>query len=260
MSIRIRLSRFFIGLGAFIQSLPLVVMKPDDMIEFTRQGYTRPGNVEGWSEDIIINSGLNQHELDLIKFLPTTNGDLLILGVGGGREAIFFAQMGFQVTGIDFIPGMVENAIRNAENRGTRINGLVQEISTLDMPEDAFDVVWISSCMYSCIPSSSRRVSMLKRLICTLKPGGTLICLFACTSNRQNKGRAERLRRIIASSPIGNRHYENGDTLWLNLEFSHVFTTKEEIFSELQESGLHVTQINMNTSSSTGSAVCIKHT
>lgn len=48
MSLRISLSRFLIQLGAFVQSLPVLVMRPDDLVEFSRQSYARPHDIEGW--------------------------------------------------------------------------------------------------------------------------------------------------------------------------------------------------------------------
>ncbi|NIV37994.1 MAG: hypothetical protein GWN58_53840, partial [Anaerolineae bacterium] len=49
MSIRVSLARFLLQLGDFVQSLAVVVMKPDDLIEFSRQTYDKPQNVEGWA-------------------------------------------------------------------------------------------------------------------------------------------------------------------------------------------------------------------
>ncbi|MBN1543326.1 hypothetical protein JW992_14390 [candidate division KSB1 bacterium] len=44
MSIRIKTGRFLLRLGAFISSLPVAVMKADDLIEFSRQTYSRANN------------------------------------------------------------------------------------------------------------------------------------------------------------------------------------------------------------------------
>ena len=46
MRVRVSLARGLLRLGAFIQSLPVVVMRPDDLVEFSRQSYARPRTVD----------------------------------------------------------------------------------------------------------------------------------------------------------------------------------------------------------------------
>ncbi|MBW6465123.1 MAG: class I SAM-dependent methyltransferase [Brevefilum sp.] len=258
MRMRIRVSRFLLGLGEFIQTLPIVIMKPDDLVVFSRQSYAKPGDVESWSEDALVNAGLNAEEHDLLKTLTTQKGNLLLLGVGGGREAIPMAEMGFQVTGVDYIPAMVDRAKENATRRGVEIDGFVQEISKLDVPEAVFDVVWISKSMYSCIPTRARRVQMVQRIRSALKPGGEFVCQFQIWAGQENRSKAERLRQLIAASPIGNRTYEDGDKLWLNVEFVHVFRSEDEVRTELEEGGLDIAHIKFDESSIRGAAVAIK--
>ena len=64
-----------------------MVMRPGDLIAFSRQTYTKPEAVEIWGRDDLIGSGLAPDERDLLKRIPLSNGRLLLLGVGGGREA-----------------------------------------------------------------------------------------------------------------------------------------------------------------------------
>jgi SAM-dependent methyltransferase len=255
---RIRFSRFLLRLGEFIQTLPIVIMKPDDLVEFSRQSYAKPGDVESWSEDSLVNAGLNAEEHDLLKRLSNTKGNLLLLGIGGGREAIPMAKMGFQVTGVDYIPAMVERAKENAIRRGVKIEGLVQEISKLAVPEAAFDVVWISKFMYSCIPTRARRVQLVQRVCSALKPGGEFVCQFQNWTGQDNTNKAERLRRWIAASPIGNRAYEDGDKLWLNVEFVHVFGSEDEVRSELEQGGLNISYVKFDPASIRGAVVAVK--
>lgn len=258
MNFRIRLAEFLLDLGGFIKSLPIVIMKPDDLVEFSRRSYARPSDIESWSEDQFVDSGLTTEESNLLTYLPQDAKDLLLLGVGGGREAIPLATMGFNVTGVDYIPAMVDRAIENALSHGVEIEGLVQEISNLDVPESAFDVVWISKGMYSCIPTRRRRVEMVKRITRALRPGGLFVCQFQSNLGQTFAGRSENLRKIIASSPFGNKAYQTGDILWLNVEFVHVITSEDEIRSELEEGGLTLKKIFMHNSSIRGSALFIK--
>lgn len=258
MSLRIRLAHFLMRAGEFLQSLPVVVMKPGDLIEFSRQTYARPQNLEGWVEDSLVDSGLNPDELDLLAAVPVTAGSLLLLGVGGGREAIPLARMGFEVTGVDFVGGMVERAIENADRRGIKIQGLVQEISQLNVPPGAYDVVWLSRSMYSCVPTRARRVEMVKHIAQALKPGGFFLCQFHWDLRSRLTAKGRLLRRLIAACTLGNLAFEEGDILWGKIEFIHAFTSEEAVRSELEEGGLSIVSLQVNQDHLRGSAVCRK--
>jgi SAM-dependent methyltransferase len=258
VSRRVSLARGLLRLGAFIQSLPIVVMRPDDLVEFSRQTYARPHNVEAWAEDQLVDSGLSKDEQELLAEVQATTGNLLLLGVGGGREAIPLARMGFRVTGVDYVADMVDRARENAARRGVRVEGLVQEISQLDVQENAYDVVWLSRAMYSCVPTRVRRVAMVRRIARALKPGGLFLCQFHWCAAPRPQGKGEMLRRLVAVCTLGNGAYEAGDILWLNVEFVHEFSSEDAIRSELEEGGLDVLRIQTSQTTIRGSAVCRK--
>jgi SAM-dependent methyltransferase len=258
MRVRVSLARGLLRLGAFVQSLAVVVMKPDDLVEFSRQSYARPQTVESWAEDALVDSGLSAVELDLLAAVPATRGDLLLLGVGGGREAIPLARMGFRVTGVDYVAEMVDRARENAACRGISIQGLVQEISQIDVGPGAFDVVWLSSAAYSCVPTRARRVRMVRRIARALKPGGLFLCQFQWRVGPRPSGRGWFVRRVVAACTLGNREYESGDTLWGSVEFAHEFTSEDAIRLELEAGGLSVVRILTDQTPVRGGAVCRK--
>lgn len=258
MSWRVRLARGLLRLGTFIQSLPVLVMRPDDLVEFGRQTYAKPHDVEAWAEHGLVDSGLTEEERELLAAVPEGTGRLLLLGVGGGREAIPLARMGFRVTGVDFVPAMVERAVENAVARGVHIEGLVQEISQLDVPAEAYDVVWLSRGMYSCVPTRSRRVGMVRRIARALKPGGHFFCQFHWNPQARHSPRGLFVRRLVAACTLGNLAFEEGDTLWLNVEFVHQFSSEDALRSELEEGGLAVERIMTREGSTRGAAVCRK--
>jgi len=258
MSRRVRNARFLLGLGTFIQSLPVVVMNPDDLIEFSRRSYEKPGDVDSWAEDPFVDSGLTEDEKALIDAAPTRSGKLLLLGAGGGREAIPFTQMGFEVTGVDFIPGSVERLIENGRKRGLTIHGLTQEISQLSVSKDNYDIVWISRDMYSCIPNRSRRVAMVQRIHDALKPGGYFLCQYHLNPAMYPSPRGIKLRRLIAILTLGNYQYEPGDCLWQNIEFLHAFSSEEQVRSEIEAGGLRAECFPANKSPSRKAVICVK--
>jgi SAM-dependent methyltransferase len=240
MSLRIKIGRFLIRLGAFIRSLPVVVMKPNDLIEFSRQTYSKPQDVESWAKDSSVDTGLSHDELDLINSIPIKTGNLLVLGVGGGREAIHLAKMGFKVMGVDFVGELVERAKENSIKRGVTIDGSVQEISQLTVPDGLYDVVWLSRAMYSCIPTRRLRVEMIRRIVRALKNGGYLLCQFLKDDRYLPSPKGILMRRLIGILIFGNREYEPGDTLWGGTEFMHAFSSDDQVRSEMEEGGLHV--------------------
>jgi SAM-dependent methyltransferase len=214
-----------------------MVMRPDDLVEFSRQTYAKKRSIEGWGSDDLIESGLSPDEEKLIKKVPLREGKLLLLGVGGGREAISLSRMGFEVTGVDFVEDMVYSAKDNARKRGVNILGLVQEISKLDVPVGSYDIVWMSSAMYSCVPTRRRRINMLRKIAYAVKPGGYFLCQFHCDQHIGFSRKVELARKLFALLSMGNLWYEKGDMLWNNVEFIHAFSSEQELQSEFEAGG-----------------------
>ncbi len=259
MGLRIGLGRILIRLGSFIQSSAIMVMRPDDMVEFTRQTYARPEDVDDWSRSELVDPGLYEEEQALVEKLPHKNGRLLVLGVGGGREAIPLARMGFEVIGVDFIPELVRRAQQNGERRGLKIGGLVQEISKLDVPAGSFSVVWLSAAMYSSIPTRRRRLAMLNKIAKALKPDGYFVCQFAWGAVGNRSQRFGRLHRAVALLTAGYLSFEKGDILFLNREFSHEFSSKQELWSEFEAGGFQVMHLEIPGTGSRGGAILRKN-
>ncbi|MCJ7483236.1 MAG: class I SAM-dependent methyltransferase [Thermodesulfovibrionales bacterium] len=217
-----------------------------NLVEFSRQHYLKPNNIQGWCDDEQVNSGLSTLEQSLLEKICITKGQLLLLGLGGGREAIPLAKMGFEVTGVDFIPQMVERAKETAKKSGVEISGMVQDISKLDLPESTFDVVWLSAAMYSCVPTRKRRSDMLKRINKSLSPGGYFVFGFYWNPKADASSKSVLLKKMVAWLSLGNLRYEKGDMLRFNLEFIHAFTAVEDIKGEIAQGGFELIDIQAN--------------
>jgi 2-polyprenyl-3-methyl-5-hydroxy-6-metoxy-1,4-benzoquinol methylase len=255
---RIILARLLIRLGRFIQSLALMVMRPNDLVEFSRQTYARKKMVEDCGRQDLAYPGLHPDEQALLERLHPAEGRLLLLGVGGGREAIPLAQMGFEVTGVDFVPAMVDKAKENAARHGLKIEGLAQEISKIDVPAGAYDVAWLSAAMYSCVPTRGRRVEMLQRISKALKPGGYFICQFRWDTGNETSRIWELARKVVAFLTVGNLWYEKGDMLSNNIEFIHAFSQEDEVRSEFAGGGFEVLHFHIAEEILIGGAVLRK--
>ena len=184
MKPRIELAKLLIDLRykyKFLENLlflPVLMMRPDDLLEFGKQNYARPVHVKIWSEKRRIDEGLEDEEKAILEKLPFKKGRVLVLASGGGREAIFLSEIGYDVTVVDYVPEMVEKSIENADKFGIKISGLVQDMSKLDVSEGSYDIVWLFRGMFSSIPTQKRRLEMLKRIRSALNPEGVFVCQF----------------------------------------------------------------------------------
>lgn len=258
MTTRITLGRFFLRLGGFIQSLAVIPMRPEDLVEFTRQFYAKSSELEYWSTNKLVDQGLNPIETKLLGQIPLTTGRLLVLGVGGGRDAIPLAKAGFTVTGVDYIPGMVKKAQENAARHGVQLEGLVQETNKLNVPASSYDVAWLANSMYSSIPTRKSRVETLRRVRQALKPGGYFYCSFHWEKGPRFSPKVELARRIFAIFPLANLRYEPGGILWFNQEFLHVFSSETELCAEFDEGGFSVLSLEIPQTGVEGGVLLVR--
>ena len=228
---RIFISKMLIRVGKFLESLPIVVMRPGDLMEYGCRSYdkSRSCNLE-------IEPGLSELEQGLLKEMEPLKGRLLLLGIGGGREAIPLAQMGYDVVGVDYIEALAGAAKRNAGRYGVKLETIVGDFTELKFRAQSFDVIWLSSGLYSSIPTRKRRRLLLQKLSGYLKPGGQFAGFFHY--QEVPSGLQWRLRKLMAYIFLGNTGYEKGDMLWLNLEFMHAFEKEEELGEEISGLGL----------------------
>jgi SAM-dependent methyltransferase len=61
------------------------------------------------------------------------------LGCGTGANAIFLAQHGFEVTGVDFAPAGIEKATRAAEDAGVAVDFVVDDLTDLRHTRGPFE-------------------------------------------------------------------------------------------------------------------------
>jgi hypothetical protein len=100
---------------------------------------------------------------------------------------------------------------------------------------------------------------MVRRIARALKPGGVFLCQFRMDTQSQLTGPGRIMRRLIAAATFGNLEYEQGDMLWLNIEFLHAFPSEEAVRAELEEGGLSVVSITRDPRIPVrGGAVCRK--
>lgn len=258
MSARVALGEFLIRAGRFVRSLSVMVMRPSDLVEFNRRCYSRPQSVEGWAEDALVDAGLSAEESALLDRVPFRDGELLLLGVGGGREAVPLARLGFKITGVDFVPELAARAAANLRRRGLAMRVLVQDFSRLEVPASTYDLVWLTSGTYSSIPARVRRVEMLRRIREALKPGGIFVGQFLFDDEPEFGLGWELARKAFARLTLGNLSYETGDRLAGAVDFAHYFATEPEIRSEFTAAGFEIVELTRPTAGQRGGAIARK--
>jgi len=259
MNRRIKLSRNLIRLANVLKFLSLVVMKPDDLIDYTRSSYAKSSEVASWSDPGVVEMGLFENETALLDRIPIRTGRLLLLGVGGGREAIPLAKEGFEVIGVDFVSEMVDQAQAAARRHHMQIGGLVQDISTLQVPEASFDVIWFSAALYSSVPSSARRIDMLQHVHQALRPEGYVACQFSWNPTLAVcSPLARRVRALVNRVGIGLRPFEYGDQLLRDSEFHHFFVDENELRAEFRAGGFSIQHFDISDEICRGGAILVK--
>ncbi|MET9866379.1 class I SAM-dependent methyltransferase [Streptomyces sp. NPDC006386] len=110
-------------------------------------------------------------------FLDAGATDVLELGAGHGRDALFFAREGFSVHATDFSPVAIEQLRAAAREQGIarRVTGGVQDVrEPLRLPDASFDAVFAHMllCMALSTEETHRLVGEVRRV---LRPGGVFV-------------------------------------------------------------------------------------
>jgi SAM-dependent methyltransferase len=100
-----------------------------------------------------------------------TPGRALDLACGAGRNAVWLAEQGWAVTGIDFSEVGLENARSLAAERGVEVEWLQADLRAWSPPGPDFDLVLV---LYLQLPAGERR-GVLERAAGAVASGGTLL-------------------------------------------------------------------------------------
>ena len=106
--------------------------------------------------------------LEIAGIPPGSN--VLDVGCGDGRHAKILANRGFQVVGLDIVPGLIEKAMVGTENPAFEVAD-----ARKDMPAGPFG---LAIALYDVIGSSAEPVddrTIMRNIVGSLKPGGYLI-------------------------------------------------------------------------------------
>ncbi|MFH1375405.1 MAG: class I SAM-dependent methyltransferase [Patescibacteria group bacterium] len=125
-------------------------------------------------------SGLWGSEEVLIRNYFQPGSRVLDLGCGMGRVTMPLQRMGYQVTGIDITPLMIENAEKISGAKKLKIPYLIMDARKLKYKDASFDNIIFPFNGWSQIPNKNERFKVLREASRALKPGGYYI--FTTTS------------------------------------------------------------------------------
>jgi len=133
-------------------------------------------NSQQWDErysgdELVWTSTPNQFLVAEVVDLPS--GRAVDLACGEGRNSIWLAERGWQVTGVDFSPVGLAKAKRFAELWGVEITWVESAVETWTPPPEGFDLVAV---LYLQLPQPARSAA-LAVAASAVAPGGTLLVI-----------------------------------------------------------------------------------
>lgn len=139
-------------------------------------------NRERWNEryrtkELIWSAGPNEtFAQEIGKVAP---GKALDLGCGEGRNAIWLAELGWEVTAIDFSEVAIDKARQIADRRGVNVNWIRDDVSTWQCQPGGFDLVAVLFLH----TRTGERNNWLTRATEAVGPGGIFIYIGHDPSN-----------------------------------------------------------------------------
>jgi len=172
-------------------------------------------NVDDWKNP----GGAYRHkepEKELVEFVQllkekNITGSVLDIGCGGGRNSVYFAQQGFDVTGIDYTKSAIRLSKLLANEKNVDVDFKVFDIIKDDPGE--FDIVIDFGCFHHLVPE--QRKKYLEHL--HFRKAYFLFC-FSVNSTK-----------VKGINPTEEKNFIEEDS-----HYTHFFTAKElkEIFGD----------------------------
>jgi SAM-dependent methyltransferase len=237
-----RLGRALIRASNFLRGSYAAVMPPSAIARAHIDHYSDPQHYRRWIDRSLNLEGLRPYEQCLLEQLECA-GPILVLGCGGGREAIGFAREGREVVAVDAVPQMIDSVRALADEIGVSIRFELADLTTADWPARTFAAATLSAGQYGSIPGRRLRVEVLRRLRAALSPGGLVLITFALGPPYPNELRLLPLRRALAWLTWGNTGIQPGDQVRDLGDFHHCFQSEAEVEGEAREAGFRVVQL-----------------
>ena len=100
------------------------------------------------------------------------NADVLDLGCGQGRDALFIARLGHYVVGVDSAPSGIAQLLEDAQRETLNVEGVVADLTEYE-PSGEFDVIVIDRTLHM-FPAEVQ-VDVLARVSGNVRDGGFVL-------------------------------------------------------------------------------------
>ena len=130
--------------------------------------------------DLVWTAVPNRFLVSEVEALPA--GRALDLACGEGRNAVWLAERGWDVTGVDFSNVGLDKARRLADARGVSVHWELADATEYTPLPESFDLVIV---MYLHLPEASRRL-VFQQAAAGVAPGGTLLVVGHDITNRSD--------------------------------------------------------------------------
>lgn len=100
-----------------------------------------------------------------------SNGKILCLAEGEGRNSVYLVKQGYDVTGVDFSVAGIEKINRLAQENGVEVTTICADLAEFDCGENNWDGIVL---IFAHLPEAVRE-KVHHQLYNALKPGGKLV-------------------------------------------------------------------------------------
>jgi 2-polyprenyl-3-methyl-5-hydroxy-6-metoxy-1,4-benzoquinol methylase len=121
--------------------------------------------------DLVWGAGPNRFVIDEVTALPA--GRAIDLGTGEGRNAIWLAERGWQVTAVDFSAAGLARAARLATERGVSVDWAQADLLDYQPAPGGYDLVLVA---YIHLPAAGL-ARVFRAAAAAVAPGGTLLVI-----------------------------------------------------------------------------------
>lgn len=177
------------------------------------------------TNDYIFGREPNDFLKDRYSSIPL--GKVLCLAEGEGRNSVFLAKLGYDVTGVDTSRVGLEKAQKLASEHGVTVELICADLTTFDLGEKQWDGIVSIFCHF---PEIQRR-DLYARIEKALKPTGTLL-IESYTPNQLNyKTGGPPVAEMMTSKATLEKELPN-------IKFSHLMELERVVAEGRNHSGL----------------------
>ncbi len=133
-------------------------------------------DAQDWDEryaasELVWSAGPNQFVESICRDLPP--GRMIDLAAGEGRNALWFAEHGWEATAVDYSGVAAAKAQELAAHRGVELATVVEDLVTYKPQEGGYDLVLVAYLHLGC----EERTKILENAAAGVAPGGLLLLL-----------------------------------------------------------------------------------